>query len=328
MIVRKNAIATVVITTHNRLDLLVRALESCRVQTIPLEVIVVDDVSTDDTSARISAEWPDVRLIQNVERQGYIYGRNYAASLSSTQYLFSIDDDAEYSDPKTIEKALRYFDHPRVAGVSMPHINVYSGAPSTQPPPNSDHVWVSYAYVGTSHGLRRDLFIEYGAYDESFVHQAEEIDYCERLRAKGYVIRLVDTPPVFHYESPHRDFSRQDLYGARNALLIGWRHAPLAALPGWTMRTVIKSLLVAIQRSGVTSTRPLNVLRGVAESITLLPRQPRQPVSSTQWALSLRLRRSGPLPLSDIEAQLPALCPKREPSGYKMADKSPTRFVS
>jgi GT2 family glycosyltransferase len=307
MITREEAIATVVIVTRNRSDFLVRALKSCDAQTSRLEVIVVDDASEDGTPARIEAEWPKVRLIQNVENRGYIIGRNQAAAISTTPYLFSIDDDAEYSEPTTIEKALTYFDHPRVAGVSMPHINVGSGAPSTQPPPDNDRVWVSYAYVGTSHALRRDLFIGHGAYEPRFVHQAEEIDYCEKLRAEGYVIRLVNTPPILHYESPSRDFSRQDIYGARNALLIGWRHAPLAALPVWSARAVGKSLLVAIKRGKGKPTRPLNVIRGIVEALRLLPQEPRRPVTDAQWALSMRLRRSGPLPLADIEAQLPAL---------------------
>jgi GT2 family glycosyltransferase len=297
--------ATVVITTHNRLSLLVRALDSCHAQTIPLEVIVVDDASEDKTASHIAARWPDVRLVRNSERKGYIYGRNHAAKLSTTPYLFSIDDDAEYSDPATVEQALACFDHPRVAGVSMPHINVVSGAPSTRPPADNDGLWVSYAYVGTSHGLRRDLFIEHDGYELDFVHQAEEIDYCERLRAHGYIIRVISTPPILHYESRRRDFSRQDIYGARNSLLIGWRHAPLAALPAWSFRTTGKALLVTIQRGGVAHTRPLNVLRGIIAVIPLLRRHPRQPVSMAQWALSLRLRRTGPLQLAEIEAQLP-----------------------
>ena len=44
---------SIVITTYNRLNLLQRAIESALAQTIPCEVIVVDDYSSDDTESYV-----------------------------------------------------------------------------------------------------------------------------------------------------------------------------------------------------------------------------------------------------------------------------------
>src|SRR3954449_3078332 len=71
--------ATVVITTRNRSGDLMKALASCQEQTVAVEVIVIDDASTDQTAMDVRDGFPDATLITNPEPRGYIVGRNHAA---------------------------------------------------------------------------------------------------------------------------------------------------------------------------------------------------------------------------------------------------------
>ena len=71
-----NPAATVLITTKDRKDDLARAIGSVVEQTAPVELIVVDDGSTDGTSELVRERFPDATLIRNEQPLGIIEARN------------------------------------------------------------------------------------------------------------------------------------------------------------------------------------------------------------------------------------------------------------
>lgn len=85
--------ASVVIPTYNRAELVCRAVESCLAQTVAdIEVIVVDDGSTDDTATRIS-NYRDrlIYLRQENSRQGA--ARNLGISRATSEWILFLDSD-------------------------------------------------------------------------------------------------------------------------------------------------------------------------------------------------------------------------------------------
>lgn len=102
---------SVVIPTYNRAGSLVRAVESVLTQTYSeLEVIVVDDGSTDDTAA----------VVENLQkhhglRLKYVYqtnrgvsaARNRGINQASGEYISFLDSD-DYIYPKKIEKQISF----------------------------------------------------------------------------------------------------------------------------------------------------------------------------------------------------------------------------
>ena len=91
-------LVSVIVPTHNRAALLVETLASLRAQTWrPLEVIVVDDGSTDDTRARLS-EWLDggpgwtLRVLTQ-ERRGVAAARNTGTRSATGEFLYYLDSD-------------------------------------------------------------------------------------------------------------------------------------------------------------------------------------------------------------------------------------------
>src|SRR5262245_20418497 len=91
--------ATIIISSKNRADDLRRTVTSSLQQSVNLEVLVLDDGSTDDTSDVIRNEFPHVKLHRFEQSLGYIVRRNQGASLASAPIVFSIDDDAIFSSP-------------------------------------------------------------------------------------------------------------------------------------------------------------------------------------------------------------------------------------
>ncbi len=91
---------TVVITTYNRLPLLKRAVQSAIAQTVPCEIIIVDDQSTDDTdvygkSLAATHHDPDYPIIyhRQPQNQGHSAAVNAGVALAKGDWIKPLDDD-------------------------------------------------------------------------------------------------------------------------------------------------------------------------------------------------------------------------------------------
>jgi glycosyltransferase involved in cell wall biosynthesis len=95
---------SVVITTYNRPQFLKRAVQSALQAGPDLEVIVVDDCSTDETPD-VCAELADVRYIKLSTNQGLAHARNVGVEESSSEFIAFLDDD-DLRLPDSLEKQL------------------------------------------------------------------------------------------------------------------------------------------------------------------------------------------------------------------------------
>jgi len=96
-----DAEVSVVVPTHNRSALLAMTLRSVlRQQSVDLEVIVVDEASTDETSVMLAALGDTrVRVIRHDTPQWLAAARNHGAAEARGEWLAFIDDDDLYSRP-------------------------------------------------------------------------------------------------------------------------------------------------------------------------------------------------------------------------------------
>jgi len=95
---------SIVITTYNRPQFLKRAVQSALQAGPDLEVIVVDDCSTDETPD-VCAELADVRYIRLTTNQGLAHARNVGVAESSSEFIAFLDDD-DLRLPDSLEKQL------------------------------------------------------------------------------------------------------------------------------------------------------------------------------------------------------------------------------
>ncbi|MBD1926946.1 glycosyltransferase family 2 protein [Trichocoleus sp. FACHB-90] len=102
---------SIVITTYNRLSLLRRAIDTALAQTLPCEVIVADDCSSDETEAYVSSlakklrESGDERLVyhRNSVNLGHSATMNAGVQLSKGEWVKPVDDD-DYLAPNCLEE--------------------------------------------------------------------------------------------------------------------------------------------------------------------------------------------------------------------------------
>jgi glycosyltransferase involved in cell wall biosynthesis len=313
--------ATIVITTKDRRDDLREALSGCLSQTADVDVLVIDDGSRDGTSEMVEREFPEVRLERSDVSRGLVVQRTAAAALATAPVIVSIDDDARLVSKHSVEQTLEDFDDPRIGAVAIPYVDVSRGAARRQRAPDDARTWIADTYIGTAHALRRDVFLAVGGYRASFVHMVEEPEFCTRMLAAGYVVRLGRADELHHLETPRsRALARNIRLLVRNQLLDAWHNTPTRYLPGRVARVLRRSAIDSLRwrHPGAGAAGTWQAVRQAVAA-----RHERSPVSVDVWRLLVDLRRRGPLPIEAIEQRLPPA--KLDSAGYADRPDEPLR---
>jgi len=86
-------LVSIAIATHNEGDLLWKTVQSCYESSddVDLEIIVADDVSTDDSVQQVRSRFPDVIIHEQTERRGVAATKDLAAKKSRGDVLLFLD---------------------------------------------------------------------------------------------------------------------------------------------------------------------------------------------------------------------------------------------
>ncbi|MGJ8638558.1 MAG: glycosyltransferase family 2 protein [Opitutaceae bacterium] len=193
-----NTLISVVIPTYNRASLIEDALNSVYAQTYrPLEVIVVDDGSTDTTKSVVDT-WAKERCDQSLtvefleqENQGGNVARNTGIENATGDYIAFLDSDDAWL-PEKLAEQISYFKNPKVGGVycGVQHKNFETGSilePSDRNYPTGElleHLLVKDVTVQTSaYVVRTSVFKDVGNFDTS-LQARQDWDMWIRLSSK------------------------------------------------------------------------------------------------------------------------------------------------
>lgn len=130
---------SVIIVSWNVRDLLRACLASlttdsspspCSLRPSSLEIIVVDNASSDGSATMTAAEFPHVRLIANTGNRGFTGGNNQGLALARGRYIFFLNPDTEVIG-EALATMIAYLDaHPEV-GVIGPQLRYGDGSPQS-----------------------------------------------------------------------------------------------------------------------------------------------------------------------------------------------------
>src|SRR5581483_5775334 len=121
---------SVLITTYNSAAFVEKCLESLRAQTYrPLDIIIVDNASSDGTREILEKFRPDVHLIYNDTNVGFAAGQNQAIRAARGTWLLSLNPDVLLS-PEFIERLVAAAEmHPEAGSVCGKLLRWDPGAP-------------------------------------------------------------------------------------------------------------------------------------------------------------------------------------------------------
>jgi len=220
------ASVSVVIPAYQNASTIERALESVAAQTYPniVEVIVVDDGSTDETAHILTARFPDVRYVGQ-ENAGAGAARNRGTEMAWGDYVAFLDADDEWFPDKIATQMEVALTHPGLALVlsdvqavparrdQEPH----GGAATRRLEPGGhgakrvllEHVTfpdlvlsrVEFFPGCSTWFQRRDVFLSAGALNTDML-RAQDIEYLWRLTWLGYGVGVIRTPLAVYYEDP------------------------------------------------------------------------------------------------------------------------------
>lgn len=279
---------TVIISTKNRWDDLNKALQSLRSQTLPHQVIVMDDHSEDGTFENTQRLYPEVKAFRFPESKGYIVRRNEAVQLAITPYVLSIDDDCILESPDILSQIAGFCQQTKCAAVAWPFVDVNTNKNVQSIAPDGG-LWQACTFKGCAFVVHRETFLQLGGFRSVLVHQGEEEDFCIRLLDAGYPVLLGNGTAISHYESPRRSWKRMDYYGSRNLMLFAFFNVPTSMLPIQLAGSALKSILF-----GFKIKRPYDKTRGVfhgfSDGIKLM--RERKPVSMKTYRKYRELKKS------------------------------------
>ncbi|OMH35210.1 glycosyl transferase [Tersicoccus sp. Bi-70] len=203
---------TVVIATRNRRDEL---LENLRHHESP--VIVVDNASTDGTSAAVAAAFPEVTVIPLMINAGAA-ARTLGAQFAHTAYVAFADDDSWWA-PGALAAAADVFDaHSSLGalagslvvgpGEDPDPINaVLAASPLGTPPGWPGPALLGFVACGTI--VRRRAFLAVGGFDDIVRFPGEEERLALDLVDAGWQVAHVAAVRAHHHPSLQRDTDRR-----------------------------------------------------------------------------------------------------------------------
>lgn len=206
----KTATISVIIVAYNSASCLRECIQSVLAQEkVPVEVIVVDNASGDDTVNVVRGFGDKVKLIANQDNQGFGRGCNQGFAASSGQFLYFLNPDACLIQPDALAQlACAMQSHPRwgLAATRVVSATGEGESPPSPTYPGQTHTRNDFAslpgkiawVIGASMFIRRTVFDLLGGFDRDFFLYSEETDLCLRMRKIGYEIGLVNNVRVEH----------------------------------------------------------------------------------------------------------------------------------
>lgn len=167
---------SVVIPTHNRADLLPRAIKSVQHQTwTDLEIIVVSDGSEDDTKAVVEAlakEDPRIKFVEYFPARGGNIARNTGIEHAVGEIVAFLDDDDEFVPEKLEQQMAVMESDPEIGlvytGVRVIYVNEgveYSSVPKAEGDLSSEILLDNSIGTTSTVMVRRELLLQAGKFD-------------------------------------------------------------------------------------------------------------------------------------------------------------------
>jgi len=223
---------SIVIVSWNTKRLLVECIESIFQQgaPFPIEVIVVDNASTDGSLGAVAERFPWVKMIRNEINLGFAKANNIGICSATGRYICLVNSDVKLREGCLVQLHRFMEGHPEV-GVTGPRI-VYPDLTLQMSCKSFPTLWNSLCaavgldklfrksklfsgdhmaffghdttrpvdvLAGVFWMVRREALEQVGPLDESFFFYGEDVDWCRRFWESGWEVVFHPSAVAIHH---------------------------------------------------------------------------------------------------------------------------------
>ncbi len=218
---KKPKISIVILNWNGRQHLKKCLLSIKEISYAPLEVIVVDNSSSDNSAEMVKKEFPEVVLVLNQKNLGYSGGNNIGIKKSTGEYVFILNNDTQVSKD-FLDPLVSVMEQDATLGCVQPKL-LYGSNHNLLNAVGSYFTSTGFLYhygyrkrenlrqynvpltiysaKGAAMLLRKSALKKIGLFDEDFFIFFEETDLCHRLWLAGYKVVYVPNSIIYHYEA-------------------------------------------------------------------------------------------------------------------------------
>jgi len=199
-----NHLISIVIPTHNRSDLLQRAIDSVLLQTYKnIEIIIVDDGSVDDTKELVQSymdKHKNITYIKHEKALGGNVARNSGIRVAKGEFIAGLDDDDEFT-PDRIQVLLNNYSDEYSLITSRAMKITKNGKQKTKLVPEVDlDTMLYFNAIGNQVLVKKDIIVGAGLFDEK-LKRYQDYDMWLRIIQKYGKAKVVDkVTQLIHYE--------------------------------------------------------------------------------------------------------------------------------
>lgn len=224
----KQPLVSVIITTYNRVGIVSRCIDSVLNQNYKnLEIIVVDDCSTDNTEEFFSKNYrKEVKYIRHEMNLGVQYASNTGYKYASGKYVAFIGDDDKWSDNNKLIEQVNIFesDKNNRFGVVTTDVKIISKDKKykkniIKPKNLLKHILSKNGVIyGSAALLRSDIFKQAGMFAKD-LPRGTDSDVFRRIILLGYDVCFIKKDMVDYYFDGVEQMTSFDEKGINRAII-------------------------------------------------------------------------------------------------------------
>lgn len=199
-----------------------------------VEVVVVDNFSSDNSVELLEKNFKWARLIKSDKNGGFAYGNNLALKNNPARYYMLLNSDSEFLPTESnLDILIDFMDQHHKVAVVGPKVELSNGKLDWACHRGEPTPWASFSYFigleklfpkvkffaqyhqsykdmdkahfidacsGAAMLIRRSAVQKVGLMDESFFMYAEDLDWCKRFRDAGYLIAYQPQVKIIHHK--------------------------------------------------------------------------------------------------------------------------------
>ena len=226
MITSTDIDVSIVIVNYNVKELLMNCIHSLLTYVSPslaLEIMVVDNASSDGSIPQVKKQFPEVICIENKTNMGFPKANNQAFDLARGKYILMLNPDTELFDDSIVSMVRYLADHPEITAIAPGLLNTDgSHQKSVWRFPNLPSVVFEMFYLksflkqkhyndkdltkpfvadsvsGAAILFKFELLSEIGMLNER-MFWIEDVDFCYRIHQNGGKLMYFPAAKILHH---------------------------------------------------------------------------------------------------------------------------------